>query len=532
MPTSSATLSTRRAPRGVALSLAAALATGGPAPARAQEPARAPAPLTVADEPADLALPPGLADDARELARAGRFAAAAVRFEAALAGTGDVRLLYHAGVARSQAGHHALAHRHFTEARARAGGLAATTVQLLDARVAAELALLIPVRLQLVRGPGGPPIDPSWLADGQVTVRSAAEPPESRVMFTMTGYGGQPLPLDPGPWIVQVRLRGHRPAELFGTVIPGSGEVTWQVALAPMQVPVDLRFSPASALRRAHLKLTSVGDPTPRVIERDLDQAALTLMLPVGTYQLDVTARRREAHTQLLIAPGQGPIAVELRRPDRRRSGERFDRDDKLMAGIGVLLLAELTAGAGLTLAGAVITSRALTRNERLLMSALVDDGGLSQVETSYPTSGFHRDLSRGMNFETAGLVTAFAAVGALIPALTVASRMRRRAAAVEIGVGAAMIAGGAVWLDDYLGRRDRQLGATDPTDRVVGPDLNRLNGHNVGASALLGLGISLAVLPAVALLTDRRKKRRWGSASLSPWTAPGQAGLALRGRF
>ena len=41
-----------------------------------------------------------------------------------------------------------------------------------------------------------------------------------------------------------------------------------------------------------------------------------------------------------------------------------------------------------------------------------------------------------------------------------------------------------------------------------------------------------LLVLPAVAVLADRRYKRRYGSASLNPWGGPGQAGLSLHGRF
>ena len=142
MKASSATPSTRRTSRGVALGLAATLAGG---PVHAQEPARSP-PLAVADEPAEFVLPAGLADDARDLARAGQHVAAALRFEAAAAATADIRLQYHAGLARSRAGHHALAWRHFNGVYER--GLADPAKQHIQAKIAAEQALAVPVRQQ------------------------------------------------------------------------------------------------------------------------------------------------------------------------------------------------------------------------------------------------------------------------------------------------------------------------------------------------------------------------------------------------
>jgi hypothetical protein len=357
-------------------------------------------------------------------------------------------------------------------------------------------------------------------------------------MFTLTAYRGEPLMLDPGPWIVQVRLPGHRPAELFGTAIPGTTDTVWPIAVAPLQVPVDLRFSPPSVARRAHLTMTSVGDPTPRVIERDLTGPALTMTLPVGTYQLDVEAGRREAHIQIVIAPGQGPILVELRR--NSRPAVRYDRDEKTTVAFGILALAQLTAGLGLLIGGGTISGRAYRRNERLVWSSLLDDAtgdadglpGLENVEARYPTAAFHDDHWRGLNLEIAGVAVLAGAFGVVVPALLVESRAKRRVAYIEMAAGAAILAGGAVWMADFLGRRERLLGPDDPVQRISGPDLNRLSGHGIGAAALTGLGIGLVVFPAITLLTDRRYKRRHGTASLAPWGAPGLAGLSLRGRF
>lgn len=394
------------------------------------------------------------------------------------------------------------------------------------------------VRLRIVDRRTGQPLPPHVLARTTVTARSLSPTATGASERVLNGYDGGPLWLDPGPWSVQVRPPGFRPVELRRSPLWGAGEETWDIAVVPEQIAVTLRVSPSRALRRATLRLTPTGgSPTPP-IERPLDRAEQTIVLTGGPWQLDVTARRHEGHLPFFVTSSMPPVHLRLHRKPRPR-GRAFERDDKLMAGVGMALFAQLTVGAGLALAGGVKHERAHDRNEALLLDALVDDAtgdadgkpGLEQVEATYSTARYHGDIARGMNFEAAGVAVIMSGAAALIPAVTVASRARLRLGFIELGVGAAMLGGGAAWLATALHARNERLAHDHPTERVRQTDLRPLVGHNLGASILTGLGAGLTLFSAVALANDARKHRR-SRMGAAPLAAPGLAGVLVRGRF
>jgi hypothetical protein len=312
-------------------------------------------------------------------------------------------------------------------------------------------------------------------------------------------------------------------------------------------VLVDLRFTPPRAVRDAVLRISPQQPGLPATSERTIYGPTMTLSLPPGSYMLNVTSRRHEANLGLEVKPGMYPIEVALQRRNRNRGGggdygdpRRFVDNDRLVAGLGGTAMIMVFGGLATLLVGTVREDRATRRNEALLMEGLVDAAaetpsdptGLALVEDKYPTAKYHRDLSSGMTLVAAGGAVMMSGLGAALTALPVANKMRKRIAYVELGFGAAFLAGGAAALVFFERDRKAMVAIDDPTLRYTENDRRGLGGKLAAGSLLTGLGVGLIVFPAVALIGDKIRRRRNGSTSFAPYMAPGQAGLALHGRF
>jgi hypothetical protein len=527
-----------RAANGLASVVALAVAAA-PLPTLAQAPAGAPSPerrpLEPMTEPPGLT-PPGLgAREAERLAAVGRHAEAAGVYEAQLSVDGDPRHLYRAGVERSLAGQHALALQHFTRYLERAGGVDDATRRHVQARLAESRARTVAVTLQVV-DIGGAAVD---VGSARVALQQVAPGlgPGLSTRLSLPGYRGEELRLDPGPWIVRVEVPGYLPAALERSAGAEPG-AAWRVVVTPQKVAVDLRFGPPRALRGARLQLRSRRPGVAGVIERAVDAPGMTLVLPAGPWQLDVVANRHEAHRELTVVPGMGPVDVTLNRRGRDAGDRRFERNEALLLALSGSALIFALAGAGVAIAGSAREGRVRRRNEDLLVDSLVDAAsptpsdptGLARVEAEYSTASYHHDLRRAFRLETAGVTVIAAGLGALATGLPVSARTRRWAVWTELGVGVAATAGGAVWMSDAQRRERERLTRTAPDDRVGASDLRALAGSRAGASLLLGLGIGLVLFPAVALIVDRAQRKR--QAQVSPLLGPGLTGLAVRGRF
>jgi hypothetical protein len=326
---------------------------------------------------------------------------------------------------------------------------------------------------------------------------------------------------------------------LLGASGPARAQGPMTVARRVRPALVDLRFAPERLLGGATLRITPTDPGLGAAIQRQIVGPTMTLSLPPGQYALEVSARRHQARVLLDVTPGMRPVEVQLQRRSRSYPSE-FRTDRRLVNGLGAAAVIQLLAGAGVLIAGTARQSIALRRNESLLMDALVDAAapdpgqptGLALVEATYSTARYHRDLSRAMTLGAVGGGVMMAGLGAAIAVVPVANRTRLRAAYIEMGVGAAFAAGGATWLAFFERDRSTLRSATDPTDRVTTSDLRRVDAARVGGSMLTGLGIGMVVFPAIALLTNGIKRRRDPTARVTPYMAPGQAGLSLHGRF
>ncbi|MDC0666944.1 hypothetical protein [Nannocystis radixulma] len=493
--------------------------------------------------PTELVAPPVPAlAEARQLEADLRFAEAARIYEAQWQATGDARFLYHAAVAHGQAGHHAVARRLYeqcqTTMHAR-GALSQLAGRWLDLAIMREALATKRVYLTLVESlPGGlTAVPPGTLAARTVLRKLGAAgeavPGDS---FEISGRLPDELRLDPGSWSVQVEVPGFVPQAL--QIVVGDGSPPWQIVLYRRKIVVDLRFSPERALRGAQLKLQAVDHPSPFALARPLLGPTTTVTLTPGAWRLQVDARRHVADVNLAIGTGMGPIDVTLYRR-RPVDDQRLVRDRKLVVGLLGTFAATYATSIVLLVLGASVERKAEKRDAAAYKDAGLDPempgeiepATAAAIEATYPAAQLHRDLTYSGKLHAAGTVVAGVGLGALLAALPVAVRAQRRAAVIELGFGAAMLAGGGGWLGYALGERERLL--ADPDQRVLPSRLDRSEGHRIAAGLFTGVGLGLVVFSGVVLardVADRRKRAR--AITAAPWAAPGLAGWSLAGRF
>lgn len=536
------------------LALALALAEI-PAPVRAAAPelprdepppARGPVEVESAGLPPELVAPPvAVLGEARRLEAALRFADAARIHEEQWRATGDPRFLYHAAVLRARAGQHAVALRHLVEcigafiARGEGRISEALRRHLEDARQR-EFEATTPTRLRLVEPTAGGlrPVPAALLDRARLVVRASGLPGEHvhGNSFEIVGPVPGELRLDPGAWIVQLELPGFSSVEVERSIGPGPTE--WEIVVQRRELVVDLRFTPARALRRARLRMRATDHDSLLAFEHDLRAPTATVTLTPGPWRLEVAARRHEAAMDLTIAPGQPAIAVTLH---ERPSGDdkRLRRDKKLVIGILVPFAAAFYTGMGLMLGAANRDGRIEERDAAAheaagldpKMPGMIDPAAQAMIEAAYPTAQYHRDVAAMTRLHTAGIVIAGVSIGAAAAVAPVAAGARRRVAFIELGAGAALLGGGAAWLAWSLDRRADLL--DDPARRVTAEQLDRGDGHRIAASMFTGAGLGLVLFTGVVLATDAAgRDRRARSFGAAPLAAPGLAGLSLRGRF
>ncbi|MBZ5711305.1 hypothetical protein [Nannocystis pusilla] len=494
--------------------------------------------------PAELVAPPVPAlAEARQMEADLRFAEAARIYEAQWQATADARFLYHAAVAHARAGHHAVARRLHEQCLTTMQGRGAPSQlakRWLELAILREALATKRVYLTLVESlPGGlTAVPPGTLATARTVLRKLgaageAVPGDS---FEIRGRLPDELRLDPGPWSVQVEVPGFVPQAL--QVVVGDDSPPWQVVLYRRKIVVDLRFSPERALRGAQLELQAVDHASPFALRRPLLGPTTTVTLTPGAWRLQVDARRHVADVNLAVGTGMGPIDVTLHRR-RPVDDQRLVRDRKLVVGLLGTFAATYATSVVLLVLAASADTRAAKRDAAAHKGAGVDPkmpgeieaAAAAAIEATYPAAQFHRDLEYAGDLHTAGAVLAGVGLGALLSGLPAASRAQRRAPVIELGLGAALLAGGGGWLGYALGERERLL--ADPDQRVLPSRLDRTDGHRIAASLFTGVGLGLVVFSGVVLArdaADRRKRAR--AITAAPWAAPGLAGWSLAGRF
>lgn len=534
-------------PASLVLALALALPLAPPtahaqAPAYPTDPDRDPPPIDGSppsverEYPAELVLPPVAALlQAERLARSGQHLEAALLLESQWATTGDLRIGYHAARERSRAGHHALALRHYQRLLEPGSTLSAIARDHVSAQIASERAQARTVRLNLVEAvPGGVVNLPAEaLAGAMLTLeiaRGVDLPPEPLVPNSL-------ISLDLGVWIFRLDVPGYLPVTGQLTVDGTSEPALQTLELVRRPVDVLLRFSPARAGRGTLLRLTATDRYPPPVLEREVTGPTHQVTMTAGAWEISASHGRYSALQRVTILPQQGPIDVTL---IKSADLPRFTRNKKLMFGVMGGFAAAYIVGIGLLLGSSARESRFDDRNDALLEAEGLDPkknvrpdaAALARIEAAYSTREYHHDLVGVSNLKMSGILVSITGVGAAMAVLPIAIGARKRAAYIELGVGAALLGGGATWLAFFLKRRAELL-APDAR-RVTSSEFDHLTGAQLGASMLTGAGIGLVTFSAVGLIVDAAKRRKADRKrfTLESGPGPGQVGAALRARF
>lgn len=423
--------------RGVMSCLLAGGLVAGPASARAQTPALD----AVGNE-----------QKGRSLYEQGRFAEAARAFENERTAKG----LYNAGMARHGAGHDALAVDRW---RRYAEQAPASELEELQQRIARVQKNLTKVR---------------FVADATSVARQLTLAREGRAddAWTATWPAGQvalELELDLADWTVT--LNGGAGAPTKAQVqVTGATEVS--LVPTPVVTPVLLRVGPARALRRG-VSLSWSGPSTqPSEV---IHTTEVRKNLPPGTWRITAGAAGYETQEGVVRIP-DGPKTLDL----------SLGRDPAARARIG--LAAGLAVSAGILVAAGVVlmaSGRRAFETERGCWDA--------PARTCQALSD-----ARYRSVLGAGLLGG--GVGAVVPAANAGRGARRRALAIEAGIGAALLAGGlAGHVTDATHTREGAQGGD-------GLALSQVAGGALGAGSGMFLG---AVIGAIVDRAAARRRRR-----------------------
>lgn len=505
------------------------------------------APVGPVTDPVALLAPPPLSavPHAQRLAAAGRFIEAAQAWEQMFKETGDARLLYHAALARMRAGQHARAWQLLTQVLAALGPTSDIVRRHLEEKIAEQKTLTVAVRLRVHESTSGGLVQlPQHLVAGARVVIEPAPggQPVSQDSLELTGYQGTELRVDAGAWQVRVDLANFAPYVGLFRALPSAGEHAWDIVVERQLVAVDLRFSPPKALRGAKLSLVA-DDHTPGfAIDRALLGPTQTVMLTAGTWRLRATSRRYRADRTLTITPAMGPVDVVMTKGQADvASDDRLSIERKELFGLLGYVTIGWYAGIGLMVGGANVQSKAEQRNRTLLEEAGADPktppfdaAVLTQVDAAFPTAEYHRRLELGSSLSFSGAAVAMSGLGMALGLLPVMLHKPRRKLLIPFGVGLAVAAGGAAWTAHWARAREDLLEPATAAHRVDERPFDRLVGHQLGGSMLLGIGAGMVTVASAYWLgqaVKRRKKAR-ALADAAPLTAPGTLGLTVRGRF
>lgn len=503
------------------------------------------APRPTSTLPPELVLPASdEAARAQSLSAVRRFADAALAFEALWNQTRDPRFLYHAAIAWANAGRHGLAALHLRNVLLTMSLSDPVREQLMQ-RFAAEKARAVTVTLRLHPGPEGTTRElPSDLISRTKVVIETIDPGLAGSPFRLTIDPQQlhEIYLDPGTYDVLVEVHGYRP-QRHRWVLKAAAEPTaaWDLFLEPERVVVDLRIKPEKAFRgrkqRRSLKLTQSGVSEPMVVERDDIDPSETVVLTPGAWNFRIDTPRYYTDYNVQITPQTRNLDVYLNK--RSADAPRFDRRRKALLSAGIFMSASYITGIGLILGGTARENRIEEGYTEALVDLGVDleseepldDATVAAAEELVPTAEYHKDLRVAANLQTAGVVTAFAGIGALIGSIPAFTGSKRRFGYINLGVSAAMLGGGIAWMTAYAAKSDALLSPTDPAERVTDEEFSALVGHRLGAGFLLGVGGGLFVETTLVFLIDRRRRRRYGYGA-APLLGPGLAGASFQGRF
>ena len=510
-------------------------------------PVAAPAPVSTLAPELTLPESPEVAR-ARSLLGVRRYAEAALIFEAQAAKSvpPDRRFLYHASLARAQAGQHGHAAEHL-RIILRSGALPPPLHQELTALMEASCGKASRVRVQVSESTSAEVVTSSELERGTLSLELPSTVAGEGPTRWKLALGSGEVCLDPGAYMVDLELPGYYPLRLRRVVDAGAQAQSWDFAVEPHKVLVDLRVLPEKALRRGRgsLRLRRIDRAGGVPLVFEAIEPTTTVALPVGTWSAEAKARRYSGQRTITVVPSSQSADISMNK--RKSDGAKFSRPPRKSAGpIAGYFAVNYAGGVGLLLGGTFGQSDRESEYEDFLTEAGVDpdDGAplspeiVEAAEAAIPTAEYHRGLRVDTRLQTAGVTMAMHSLGFIVSTLPMLTAGKKRSSYIILGVGGAVLAGGAGWMAVYASKERALLGSDLPEDRVGVNELSGLIGHRLGAGMLTGFGSGMVIGSALILTLDRLKRRRNLAAApmsrpvIGPVIGRGLGGLSLQGRF
>ncbi len=442
-------------------------------------------------------------EKARDLYTTDQYLPSAEIFEELFATTNTAIYLYYAGLAREGAGHeaHAIVHwqhalklgldpefkekaqNRLTQAKTRTTALAAT-------------------------------VKPAGLASTatlELTSTSGTRKP-----ITLA-FAELPVHLEPGNWTATLTTKhpAFEPVTLPLVIARGSSTLAQEFTPKAIEFPTTIEFAPKDApLERLVLVL---HDTENLVEDLRIPVTSNPLIVPLrrGSWQYTLQAQGQEPMTGTIpVSANALPFVIPL--PTGRNDSEALlpkPTRRKLALGLGISALAPAVAGA-------TLTGLSFSRLRNAEVSHVASE--MPPQMQNHPIYYDEYELKKINNFAGSGSLLIGSATGLLIGTIVAARPVKRRAWYGLLGGGFAVASAGFVWNAATYGSRNSEFSDTGDGRTVLADHWPSHRFHLMTSTALLGMGLGLALSSVVALVTaqasrNRRMRTHVGTSPLRP---------------
>jgi len=519
-----------------------------PPSAAAEQPSAAPAAQPAAQAPAEGSVE-GRLLRAEKLYKERRYVDSARELEALWDETRQPNALYNAALARFAAGHFAqtISYLETYAAEVKDAPPEALEVGKFQITKAKERSVEVP----LIVGP------PAALTDGaQVTIRRIPDAPTDRrpdlsvrlAAASESAPAATNLYLDPGRWSVAVSARGFMRAEREINVVKGkigASPVSFTLAPDPSMRAIALRVELPAGERVDEVSIRLVpragGDEHTCTI-RPFERNECKLLAATGAWELRAelpgylpfsqqinltSGESAAAFTIAMVTDAPPPPVIEEPAPAGPIEVVPKRVRLRLAGGLNASGLPLFVTGLGLAVAGS-------NRYDRV---ANAEPDACDSASEAFACRG---DAITSIRMRTAGLALVGSATGLFVTGLTAEFDVKPRVWYAEMGVGGALLIGGAAWVGATNVALNKELrvgeGQAPPVWIDSVPNIDRATNQRLAAAMIMGTGLGLVAGSTVGLLVrrhhERKGKARAGLRSVAPYTNVGQLGLLLEGRF
>lgn len=514
-----------------------ALQTGSPAapPATATAPAATSTPASApATPPAEVNPDDAAAERAATLYSQRKYLEAAQILEELWGRVHEPRDLFNAALARIALGHRAHA-VHYWETYVKQAGIPNDgREQAISRRKKAEAAI-VAVNLRIA---------PAAVAEVGVTYtieRVSADPRDTRppIVIPLEPHapeftsGGRTVYLDPGKWKLKVDARGYLVGNHELVIKAGQPGFPKEIVLGidPLVRQVSVQLEPPAAVAGAQITLQRLTLNAQPVL-CELSAAGLcNVKLEPGDWEMTVTAPGYQRYTEKISLGAQptAAFAVSLTptvttatppapatatadtappAPAVATEPEVVPRHVRIKLSTGLI-----ASGIPLFIGG-------------LALGVTGSNNYQDRVNAGSPPG----ELLGPIRTRTAGLALVGSAVGLWTAGLTAEYDVKPRVWYAEIGVGAGLLAIGAIWSGVGTSRWNHDKVGQFHCPNSDGVDC--FASHRMAAGFFLGTGAAVLAGATIGLLVQRKYLKAPPRAAMSPYFASGGGGFVLQGRF